>query len=137
MNNAITITLPEQPADQRQAVTAAEQWASALAITDADARRQASAGVVKLKGMERGVKELFAGAKKAASDAHKAVCDAEKKLLAPIETARRQAENKMIAYDAEQSRIRDEQLAKARAEAEAKAEGERRRLEAIAARCKD
>jgi hypothetical protein len=136
MNN-ITITLPEQPADQRQAVTVAETWAAALTIADADTRRQASAGVVKLKGMERAVKELFAPSKKAASDAHKAVCAAEKKLLAPIEAARRAAENKMLAYDAEQGHIRREAEAKALAEAEARADGERRRLAAIAARCKD
>jgi hypothetical protein len=137
MNQEITITLPEQPADQAAMVTRGQTWAEALVIATPEDRRTASTGVAGLKKIVKEVEALFEDPKRAASAAHKAVCAAEKTLREPIVQAIAMASEKMLAYDRDQDRIRREAEAKLRAEAERQAAAERARLEAIARRCKD
>jgi hypothetical protein len=133
----ITITMPDQPAEQAAMIQRGATWAEALVIATPDDRKQASAGVARMKGALKDIADLFADSKKAASDAHKAICAAEKRLADPVKAAMELATRKMMAYDDEQERIRREQEAELRRKAEAEAEAERRRLAAIANRCKD
>jgi hypothetical protein len=132
----ITIDLPDAGAIGAEVATVSGGAAVAEIRDDAE-RMAVSERIGQCKRVLKQINELFKGAKKAASDAHKAVCAAERKLSDPVDAWIRQAGQKVLAYDAEKDRIRMAEEARLQAEAQAKADAERRRLEAIAARCKD
>ena len=137
MSNEITITMPEQPADQTALTERGTSWAAAVEIKTSTDRITASAGVAGLKNAVKQITELFAESKTAANAAHKAVCAAEKKLAEPITAAIIIVNDKMLAYDRKEAAIRAQEQRRLQAAAQAQADAEKRRLAAIAARCKD
>lgn len=134
MNEPITITMPDQDAIGAEVTAIGGMIAP---IKTAQDRIALSERVGNCKRVLKQIAELFADSKKAANDAHKAVCAAEKRLSDPVNAFVAEANKMMWTYDDGQERKRrcaEEQL---RREAEARAEAERKRLAAIAARCKD
>ena len=132
----ITIDMPDAAAISAEVATVSG-GADVAAIRDDAERMAVSERIGQCKRVLKQINELFKDAKKAASDAHKAVCAAERKLSDPVDAWVKQAGQKVLAYDAEKDRVRRAEEARLQAEANAKADAERRRLAAIAARCKD
>jgi len=135
--NDITITIPEQPEEQAVLTERGTSWAATVQIKDDHDRMTASTGVAGLKKAIKQISELFAESKTAANAAHKAVCAAEKKLSGPIAEAVTVVSLKMLKYDRMLAAIRAKEQRRLQAEAQAKADTEKRRLEPLAARCKD
>jgi hypothetical protein len=131
MTTAIQIERPDEATIQAETNPILLQ-AKAIVVTDqasfdaaAQFRRRIVTAIAKAE-------ERFAPAKTAANKAHKEICALEKKIIAPLEAASRDIENKGVAwYREEQDRIQ----AKAREQQEAarKAEEERRLQEAVEA----
>ena len=106
--------------------------AQALVVDSEDSHRSGLELVAAIVTMSRGVKELFAEAKRDANKAHKSVVAAEKKLLTPLDDAKRTASGKLDVYEAEQKAIQE--VAQRAAEKKARAAEEERQLQdAIAA----
>ena len=106
--------------------------ARALSVVDRDSHESAQRFLVTLAGAEREVSDLFAEPKKRAHEAHKAVVAAERRLLDPLQDARRIVSGHLSRYESEEL-VRQ---ANARREAEAaarRAEEDRQLAEALAA----
>lgn len=133
-DTAITIEVPDGASIGAEIATLE---AVPARITTAEERIAVSERVGRCKAMLKRVGKLFAEAKKSASDAHKAVCAAERKLIAPINRMIECDTSRMLNYDREQAAIRKAEEDRLRREAQEKADAEKRRLEAVAARCKN
>ena len=136
MDDTITIEMPETTAIS----TEVQGFNGCLAIpvikNDSE-RMTISEKVGHCKRMIKQINDLFKDSKKAASSAHKAICNAEKKLTDPVLQWVQSANARLIEYDRKKEQERRAEEARLQAEAQAKADAEKRRLEAIAARCKN
>lgn len=136
MNDQITIDMPETTAISTE-VQGFNGCELIPVITNDSERMQVSEKVGHCKRMVKQIKDLFKDSKKAASSAHKAICAAEKKLTDPVLQWAQLANARLIEYDNRKEQERRAEEARLQAEAQAKADAEKRRLEAIAARCKN
>ena len=105
------------------------QFASDLVVrTQADS--EGAQGLLKeIKTRAKHVEEFFAGMKQSAYDAWKIVVAKEKAFLDPLAAAEKAIKSKVIVFEQEAQRKRDEQARLAQAQAEAKARKEREDLE--------
>jgi hypothetical protein len=99
--------------------------ARTMAITTPDDAANAAAFLKELKAVKLKITETFGPLKKAASDAHKKVVAVEAQHLEPVEKADRLVRDKVGAWNAEQERIREQQLREAQEKAEAEARAQR------------
>lgn len=109
---------------------------STFAVIDQGSRNHAMEFLKEIKGTANRIKEYWAPLKKQASDAHKAIVAREKKMLDPLEAKEKEVKAIVVAFDAEQERIRQAEQRRLQAEADAKAEAERQRLLKEAAKLK-
>lgn len=136
MDDKITIDMPETTAISTE--VAGFNGCLAIPVIKNDSERMTiSEKVGHCKRMIKQINDLFKDSKKAASSAHKAICAAEKKLTDPVLQWSQAANARLIEYDRKKEQERRAEEARLQAEAQAKADAEKRRLEAIAARCKD
>lgn len=103
----ITIRQPDT-AEALAANDDATSKADALVVNSEHSHRFGLELISAIVTMQRGVKDLFADAKRDANKAHKSVVAAEKKLLVPLDAAKRMASGKLDVYEAEQRRIQQE-----------------------------
>jgi len=136
MTNEIIITTPEIDDDTLQAITAAQQWAGALVISDAKSYAVAATAEAKIKERIKAVEARFDAAKKAAHAAHKQITGLVSELTAPMTEAAGIIRDKRRDWQTEQDRIRREEQARLQAIADAEAKRERERLEREASKLK-
>ncbi len=136
MDDTIIIDMPETTAISTEA-EGFNGRAIIRVITNDYERMIISESLGHSKRLIKQINDLFKDSKKAASSAHKAVCAAEKKLTDPVLQWAQAANARLIEYDRKKEQERREEEARLQAEAQAKADAEKRRLEAIAARCKN
>lgn len=110
--------------------------ASDIVVRDAVSRTAAVDFLKAVKDTQKRVTDFFGPMKKAAHAAWKAVTARESDVLGPLEQAERGIKAKVMAWDADQERIRLREQAKLQAEADERARKERERLEREAAKLK-
>jgi hypothetical protein len=112
----IVLVKPED-AELREEIAPVVKRAQELEVVDKSSHGVALQAYSTVNAMTRKVKDLFAEPKTAANAAHKAVCAAEKKLLAPLQEAKRLINGKCSDYEQEQKRQAEERRRKLEAEA--------------------
>lgn len=99
--------------------------ARGFAITTPEDAQNAAAFLQECKALKERVTDTFGPLKKAASDAHKKVVATERENLEPIDKADQLVRAKLIGWNAQQERIRAEELRAAQEKAEAEARAQR------------
>ncbi len=134
--NSIIIETPEIDEETKTAITAAQDWAGSLVITDAKSYEVAATAEERIKARIKAVEDRFADAKKAAHAAHKQITGLVNELTAPMVEAAGIIRGKRRDWQTEQDRIRREEQARLQAIADEQARKERERLEKEAAKLK-
>lgn len=101
--------------------TAAMTWperATAMQVIDQRSHDDAGAALVALASLEKQITAHHEEPKRKAFEAHKAIVAAEKRLLEPLQQARRIINPKIVGWEAEQRRIHEELQRKAKEETE-------------------
>jgi hypothetical protein len=129
MEAEITVT---EPTEATTAIGKMEVWAGSLVIQNQEQRDFAVQAVKGAAKWRKTISEWFADSKTKAHAAWKAIVAQETGLTSRIDAAERKAKAVIMAWDAEQERIRREEQARlqAIADAEARREAERLRKEA-------
>lgn len=91
--------------------------ADRLVITSESTYRAASTFLLGVKALQKEVLDFFAPLKRSAQDVHRKLCAAEKEKVEPLVDVERKVKTRMLQYETEQRRIKQEQEAKLREEA--------------------
>ncbi len=125
-----------EPAEAKTAIQKMEAWATGLTIATAEQRNYAVEAVKGAAKWRKTITAWFADSKAKAHAAWKAIVAQEKGLTDRIDAAERKAKAVIIAWDAEQERIRREEQARLQREADERARREAERLRKEAERLK-
>jgi hypothetical protein len=101
--------------------TAAMTWpekATAMRVVDQTSHDEAGAALVALASLEKQIIAHHAEPKQKAFEAHKAIVAAEKRLLEPLQQARRITSSKITTWESEQRRIQQELQRRAQEESD-------------------
>lgn len=121
------MTLPAiaEPTELRQErVSLAQQVLTAEIATETDKVRLGNA-LLALKALRKKITEHYRPIKQAIDKSKRTILDQEAADLAPVEEAERVGGGKIIAWDTEQQRLRNEEIRRREAEARQKAEADR------------
>jgi len=111
------------PQLQNEALTTVER-ATALVVTNLEARAQAAELGVNVAGLLKKAVEWFAPMKRLADEAHKEICRKEKEITEPLEKAKKYLSKQIGEFDLETERQRKAEEARLQEEARLKAVAE-------------
>lgn len=116
----------EEPVEQQfeESALSVRDEAQALQIVDQGSYDLAAAKFSAVSALEREITAHYAPMKQAAHDAHKKVCEAEKKMIGPVQEAKKILSRAIGAFDEDQERRRQEEQRRLEAEARRLAEEE-------------
>ena len=112
----ITIATPDTTQADKQSLRILAEAAD-LMILGMESHAEAQAMLRSIADAQKRVKELFAEPKSAAHKAHKSITALERKLLAPLEGARKTISIKLTSYEDDQRRIAEAKRLELEAEA--------------------
>jgi uncharacterized protein YdiU (UPF0061 family) len=122
-------TMTMQTKELEKEVNGVTQYASDLEIRTQDDSLGAQGILKEIKSREKKVEQFFSEMKQTTYDAWKSVVAKEKAFLDPLATAERTIKNKVVSFENEAQKKRDEEARIAQAKADAIARKEREALE--------